>query len=682
MRDIPDVSFFSGDGSLNSASLICVSAIGACTYSATAENTAQEVGGTSVATPQMAGVMALINQKSGAAQGLANPGLYQLAARQNYASCSAETVKSNSASCYFNDVDTGTIAMPCDLGAPEGGATYNNGWSLFNPFAGIVSPNCAAINSVDAGAIGTLVSSGSTPGYNASVGYDLATGLGSLNVANIVNAWQSDAGTGADTLTVTPTPTSISANQSINVVITVAGSGSLGTPTGTVVLSGGGYSAAQQLDPSTGTATIVVPGNSLVTGSDLMTVTYSGNANYASATKTFTETVAVIAPTVTVSAPLSGNVANAIPVTVTVTGPVGSPTPTGTLFLASGSYNSGSVTLTSSGTASINIPANSLAVGSDTLTATYSGSSTFAGAAGTASILMVSTALAAPTVTITPLPTSIDSSQSLSVTVAVSGSAGTPTGTVTLTAGTYSGAATALTGSGLASFTVPGNSLSAGTATLTANYSGDANYSAKSGTGSETVTQSVFALTAGTPSSSSVTPGTTATVTISGSTSATFYSGTVTLNSCSLTTSPTGANTSALPYCSITGTISYTNGVPTGSATATVSTTATIASLTYPRLPTGQGNDREMLGAGGSFVLAFLVFLGVPARRRAWRAMLGMLVLIAALGTLSACGGGGSSSGSTSIPGTSAGTYTFTVSGTASTAVTPAPTTTFTINVN
>ena len=86
---LPDVSFFAGDGSLNSATLICVSALGACVSSGqlaapSTEPSAQEVGGTSVATPQMAGVMALINQKAGSAQGLANPELYSLAARQTY----------------------------------------------------------------------------------------------------------------------------------------------------------------------------------------------------------------------------------------------------------------------------------------------------------------------------------------------------------------------------------------------------------------------------------------------------------------------------------------------------------------------------------------------------------------------------------------------------------------------
>jgi len=107
----------------------------------------------------MAGVMALINQKSGSSQGDPNTVLYELAAKQTYSACSAETVTAKS-SCIFNDVDSGTNAMACEAG---------------------VSFNCTAINSSDA--LGIL------SGYNAGTGYDEATGLGSLNVANVVNNW-------------------------------------------------------------------------------------------------------------------------------------------------------------------------------------------------------------------------------------------------------------------------------------------------------------------------------------------------------------------------------------------------------------------------------------------------------------------------------------------------------------
>jgi hypothetical protein len=71
------------------------------------------------------------------------------------------------------------------------------------------------------------------------------------------------------------------------------------------------------------------------------------------------------------------------------------------------------------------------------------------------------------------------------------------------------------------------------------------------------------------------------------------------------------------------------------------------------------------LGGGGT-VLAGLLLLGVPARRRRWlrtMVLLGMVGLAGAIG----CGGGGGGSttggGGTSTPATTAGRYTFTVTG-------------------
>jgi hypothetical protein len=162
-RDIPDVSFFASDGFLGSAYLICVSSYGPCTYSDTSENVYTEVGGTSGASPAMAGVMALIDQKAGAPWGSPNAELYTLAGKQSYGSCSAESVRTSS-SCYFNDIDTGNNSGPCD-------------WGLIEQD----SPNCQVIHSGDE--VGTL------EGYKTATGFDLATGLGSLNVANVVNAW-------------------------------------------------------------------------------------------------------------------------------------------------------------------------------------------------------------------------------------------------------------------------------------------------------------------------------------------------------------------------------------------------------------------------------------------------------------------------------------------------------------
>jgi len=161
-RTVPDVSFFASNGFLGVTYLICdtqppgFSSPIPCSYPANALDMA--VGGTSVSSPVMAGVMALINQKAGSTQGNPNSVFYSLAARQTYGNCSAEST-TNSSACYFNDIDTGTIAAVCYGG----------------------TANCTPQTSGD-----TL---GILPGYAATAGYDKATGLGSLNVANVVNGW-------------------------------------------------------------------------------------------------------------------------------------------------------------------------------------------------------------------------------------------------------------------------------------------------------------------------------------------------------------------------------------------------------------------------------------------------------------------------------------------------------------
>lgn len=216
-------------------------------------------------------------------------------------------------------------------------------------------------------------------------------------------------------------------------------------------------------------------------------------------------------------------------------------------------------------------------------------------------------------------------------------------------------------------------------------YNTTSGYDLASGLGSVDATQLVnywssasgssasFTLAATTPSA--IAPGGTATSTVT-ATAVNGYAGTVTLT-CALTSSPSGAT--YLPTCSGgSSTVTLSSGATSGTATVTVSSTAASAALLYPKLP---GKSRGLFGAGGGAVLACLLFFGIPARRRGWRSMLAILLLIAAMGSLSACGSGGGST-TTGTAGTTAGTYTFTVTGTGNPTVSPAPTTTFTVTVN
>ena len=177
VRDIPDVSFFASNGFYGSAYVVCVSVAGTCSYTATTEPSGEEVGGTSVASPIMAAVMALINQKAAYPQGNPNVELYKLAAKESYSGCSTEAVPLTGSACVFNDVDTDTIAMPCDVGSLD-----CNGTDIY----GVLS------------------------GYDSTVGFDLGTGLGSMNVANLVNAYPVAA-----PITISFTPTSLTFGSTV-----------------------------------------------------------------------------------------------------------------------------------------------------------------------------------------------------------------------------------------------------------------------------------------------------------------------------------------------------------------------------------------------------------------------------------------------------------------------------------
>ncbi len=168
-RDLPDVSLFAsygfgqGDntGIPGSTLLICMASASpqnSCNYSNPSYIIYQENGGTSAASPMAAGIMALVVQKVGSKQGLANPVLYSLASKENYAACNSNTVAAGN-SCVFYDATTGTNAMNCLTGDKD----------------------CVTTTSGD--------QAGILSGYSATVGYDLATGLGSMNVANLVNSW-------------------------------------------------------------------------------------------------------------------------------------------------------------------------------------------------------------------------------------------------------------------------------------------------------------------------------------------------------------------------------------------------------------------------------------------------------------------------------------------------------------
>jgi hypothetical protein len=193
-----------------------------------------------------------------------------------------------------------------------------------------------------------------------------------------------------------------------------------------------------------------------------------------------------------------------------------------------------------------------------------------------------------------------------------------------------------------------------------------------------TVTESTYTLSATVPAAVASGSSTSSSVTVTGSGS---YVGTVSLT-CALTAYPSGARIGDLPTC--TGDQAVTLNPAFGWSTATVnlqvSTTApTSSELVKPKIGKGQG------WAGGGAILAFLVFLGIPARRRSWQSVLSVLVAMVALGSMAGCVNTLNVRSDTASPlnsGTTAGSYTFTVTAIGNPSVNPAPTTTFTVIVN
>lgn len=201
-RNLPDVSFLAGNGFYGALWGICTdleidpsgNPVANCTSGASGNKfNLTGVGGTSAAAPAFAGMLALVKQKAGTRLGQADFVLYGLA-KTEY-------------SRIFNDVSTGDNSVFCTNG----------------------SPDC-------------LVISASTyeyylSGYNATTGYDQASGLGSVDATQMVNSWAS-AGLLAtsSSLQLNGATSALNITHGQSVTVNAKVTSSSGTPTGDVSL--------------------------------------------------------------------------------------------------------------------------------------------------------------------------------------------------------------------------------------------------------------------------------------------------------------------------------------------------------------------------------------------------------------------------------------------------------------
>ena len=169
VRDLPDVSLFAADGLWGHLYVSCDSDPQAGAPCVGAPSNWSFAGGTSFATPILAGTLALVNQVWGGRQGNPAP-IYYALGRQEYGAtgqpaCEAFASGGPASTCTFYDTTLGDNAMDCS-------PPYN----CFDPggSTGIVG-------------VQSLSNSSYQPAFPATAGWDFATGLGSVNATNLVN---------------------------------------------------------------------------------------------------------------------------------------------------------------------------------------------------------------------------------------------------------------------------------------------------------------------------------------------------------------------------------------------------------------------------------------------------------------------------------------------------------------
>ena len=269
-RDVPDLSL--NASSTHDPYLVCVQFIpsksstftssclsGTFRYS---DTTLQAYGGTSFGAPTFAGILALVNQKTASTgQGNVNYILYPLAA---------------STSSAFNDISTGDNRSPCVAGTQD----------------------CP---------------SGGPIGFQAVAGYDQATGLGSIDAANLVNAWSSITPTAGSTPTLSSiSPTTIAAG-SPDFTLTATGSGFAANAQ---ILWNGSTSGVTMLPGGTATTITATISHNLVAYGTTATVLATDDAAKAG------ESTISLPFTVTGTPPVNDHIPGAIAMTVNSTSTV------------------------------------------------------------------------------------------------------------------------------------------------------------------------------------------------------------------------------------------------------------------------------------------------------------------------------------------------------------------------
>jgi subtilase family serine protease len=347
VRDTPDVSLFAANGLWGHFYIFCWSDTAnggaACTGAPSGWSGA---GGTSFASPIMAGIQALVNQKTGSRQGNPSPAYYQLAASEygsnGNSSCNSTNGNTVSSSCIFYDVTQGDMEVNC---------TGTANCYLAGASSGVLSTS----------------NNSYSPAYGTRTGWDFATGIGTVNATNLANNWPSTVSAPSFLLLASPGIVTVPQGTSGTSTVTITPQNGFN---GSVSLSASGLPSGvtASFNPASATST------------STLTLTASGTATTGTVTATITGMSGSITSTTTMSlavnpAPGTNFTLSASPSSLTI---LQGASGTSTVTITPQNGFNGSVSLSASGlpsgvTASFN-PAS--ATSASTLTLTASGTAT------------------------------------------------------------------------------------------------------------------------------------------------------------------------------------------------------------------------------------------------------------------------------------------------------------------
>jgi Bacterial Ig-like domain (group 3)/Right handed beta helix region len=362
------------------------------------------------------------------------------------------------------------------------------------------------------------------------------------------------------TTTLTPSASTINENSAVTLTATVRQASGTTAPAGSVTF----YDGATSLGTASLTAgTASLSTSSLPAGSNSITAAYAGNSTFNASTSSATTVnvkSAVLSTSITLTTSAASITQNSsVTLTAIVKPASGTSIPTGVITFYNGGTSLGSATL-SSGAAIFTTSA--LPVGTDSITATYSGSTSFNASNSSAIAVSVKAAVVSTTTTLVSSSSAITQNSPVTLTATVKQTSGTtaPTGTVTFYNGTASLGSATLS-SGIAS--VSTSALPTGTDSVSAAYSGAVAFNASS--------SNVVAITVNTPPPSVVKTVTTLAPSATSITQNSPVILVVTVKPASGTTAPSGS-------------VAFYNG---SAIVGTASVTAGTATLTISSLPIG-----------------------------------------------------------------------------------------------